>query len=83
MFSKATSNSSTTAGGPQNHSRSQLSRLVARVNQRFDELGMSRRAKIAVVVVISVLSTIETLFWIKVGWRWLRGDDGADAVKEE
>ncbi|KAI0840255.1 hypothetical protein F5Y06DRAFT_252171 [Hypoxylon sp. FL0890] len=39
----------------------------------FDGLGMSRNTKIAVIVILSIFGTIETIFWIKWIWNWFSG----------
>lgn len=33
-----------------------------------------------VIAVICVLGTVETVFWIKVGWRWWKGESQDDRV---
>lgn len=35
---------------------------------RFSELGATRTVRVVVIVVVSVLATIETVFWLRVGW---------------
>jgi len=52
------------------------------VAAKFSELGATRTVKIVVIVVVSVLATMETLFWIRVGWQrfgWsTKGGDGGE-----
>ncbi|KAI1197285.1 hypothetical protein F5X97DRAFT_302771 [Nemania serpens] len=40
----------------------------------FRDLGMSRITKFVVYTVITVLGTMETIFWCKVLWRWWTGE---------
>jgi len=56
--------------------------LAARINKRLDDLGMSRNAKIVVVGVVGVLGTIESYFWMRVGWRWIFGSGTEDGEVE-
>ncbi|KAI0885288.1 uncharacterized protein GGS22DRAFT_163361 [Annulohypoxylon maeteangense] len=39
----------------------------------FEGLGLSRNTKIAVLVILSIFGTIETIFWIKWIGRWFSG----------
>ncbi|KAI1214893.1 uncharacterized protein F4807DRAFT_12289 [Annulohypoxylon truncatum] len=39
----------------------------------FEGLGLGRNTKIAVVVILSIFGTIETIFWMKWVWRWRSG----------
>ncbi|KAI1452931.1 hypothetical protein F4805DRAFT_445510 [Annulohypoxylon moriforme] len=39
----------------------------------FEGLGLSRNTKIAVIVIISIFGTIETIFWVQWIWRWFSG----------
>ncbi|KAI0490894.1 hypothetical protein F4859DRAFT_26837 [Xylaria cf. heliscus] len=41
----------------------------------FHNLGMNRITKFVVYAVIGVLSTMETIFWCKVLWRWWTGNE--------
>lgn len=51
----------------------------------FKSLGLKGPVKVVVITVICILSTIETAFWVKVGWRWWNGEseDQEDAEEEE
>lgn len=40
----------------------------------FNSLGLKGLSKAVVVLVVSVLATIETIFWAEVGWRWWTRD---------
>lgn len=39
----------------------------------FEGLGMSRNTKIAVIVILSIFGTIESIFWIKWISNWFSG----------
>lgn len=39
--------------------------------------------KVVVIAVVCVLGTIETVFWIKVGWRWWNGESVDVEADEE
>lgn len=41
---------------------------------KFSELGATRTVKIVVIVVVSILGTMETIFYAKLGWRWWKGE---------
>ncbi|KAI0898001.1 hypothetical protein F4806DRAFT_386448 [Annulohypoxylon nitens] len=43
------------------------------MNFSFEGLGLTKNTKIAVIVIISIFGTIETIFWIKTIWRWFSG----------
>ncbi|KAI2623329.1 hypothetical protein GGR54DRAFT_48030 [Hypoxylon sp. NC1633] len=48
----------------------------------FEGLGMSRNAKIAVIVILSIYGTMESLFYIRWIWRWFEGSkDGGSESK--
>ncbi|KAI1270664.1 hypothetical protein F5Y18DRAFT_422163 [Xylariaceae sp. FL1019] len=63
------SNSPSSPSDPKNENHDEM-----RVN--FGDLGMTRIAKFVVFAVIGVLSTMETIFWCNVAWRWWKGDEG-------
>ncbi|KAI0876986.1 hypothetical protein GGS24DRAFT_449000, partial [Hypoxylon argillaceum] len=44
-------------------------------NISFRDLGMNRITKFVVYTAIGVFSTMETIFWCKVLWRWWVGDE--------
>ncbi|KAI1647228.1 uncharacterized protein F4817DRAFT_111241 [Daldinia loculata] len=46
----------------------------------FEGLGMTRRTKIAVIIIISIFATMETIFYIRWFWGWYSGteDDETD-----
>ncbi|KAI6090899.1 hypothetical protein F4821DRAFT_228148 [Hypoxylon rubiginosum] len=46
----------------------------------FKGLGMSRNTKIAVLVILSIFGTIETVFWVR--WIWELFADGKDDESE-
>lgn len=48
----------------------------------LNALGIKGPVKVVVIVVVCVLGTVETVFWIKVGWRWWMGE-GDGQVKED
>ncbi|KAI1377418.1 hypothetical protein F4677DRAFT_57021 [Hypoxylon crocopeplum] len=39
----------------------------------LDGLGMSRNTKIAVIIILSIFGTMESIFYIRWIWRWLAG----------
>ena len=41
----------------------------------FKDLGMSRNVKVFVYLVIGVLGTMESIFWVKAIWRWYKGGE--------
>lgn len=49
----------------------------------FKSLGLKGPVKIVVIAVISVLGTIETVFWVKVGWRWWKGESQGGEGEED
>ncbi|KAI1191415.1 hypothetical protein F5B17DRAFT_382964 [Nemania serpens] len=71
-----------TAGASKNKSPSQSGRGEHRTSSpsedhytiNFRDLGMNRITKFVVYTVISVLGTMETIFWCKVLWRWWTGE---------
>lgn len=38
----------------------------------FEELGASRRVRIVIIACLTVLGTIESVFWAQAAWRWFR-----------
>lgn len=49
----------------------------------FKSLGLKGPVKVVVIAVVCVLGTIETIFWVKVGWRWWNGESVDVEVDEE
>jgi hypothetical protein len=39
----------------------------------FNSLGLGKRTRIVLMVVLSIFGTIETLFWCKAIWQWRNG----------
>ncbi|KAH7234786.1 uncharacterized protein BKA55DRAFT_579452 [Fusarium redolens] len=39
----------------------------------LESLGLSKRTRIVVLVVLSIFGTIETWFWCKAIWQWRKG----------
>ncbi|KAF2843211.1 hypothetical protein M501DRAFT_994067 [Patellaria atrata CBS 101060] len=37
----------------------------------FKDLGATKTVRYVVIVAIAIGATIESIFWVKVGWRWL------------
>ncbi|KAI1139008.1 hypothetical protein F5Y05DRAFT_358779 [Hypoxylon sp. FL0543] len=48
----------------------------------FEGLGMSRNTKIAVIVILSIFGTIESIFWIKWIWNWFSGTKGDESERK-
>ncbi|KAI1636409.1 hypothetical protein F4809DRAFT_384867 [Biscogniauxia mediterranea] len=44
----------------------------------FKSLGMTRGVRIVVYTALGIFSTMETIFWIKVFWRWWTGKGEED-----
>ncbi|KAH7033272.1 uncharacterized protein B0I36DRAFT_361962 [Microdochium trichocladiopsis] len=34
------------------------------------DLGLTRTTRLAVLLIVGILGTIETVFWVQAGWRW-------------
>lgn len=49
----------------------------------WKSLGLKGPVKIVVVAVICVLSTVETIFWCKVAWRWWNGEGEGEGVEDQ
>lgn len=51
------------------------------MNFSFEGLGMSRNTRIAVLVILSIFGTIESIFWISWIWELFTGkkDDGSES----
>ncbi|OTB05847.1 hypothetical protein M426DRAFT_21579 [Hypoxylon sp. CI-4A] len=65
------------------NNRSPKSEEPPPMNFSFEGLGMSRNTKVAVIVILSIFGTIETIFWIKWIWRWFSGaKDDEDAARK-
>ncbi|KAB8237084.1 uncharacterized protein BDW43DRAFT_199965 [Aspergillus alliaceus] len=39
----------------------------------FEAMGLSKRSRAAVIVILCCLGTMETWFWCKAIWRWWKG----------
>lgn len=39
----------------------------------LNSLGLGKRMKIAVIIIVSIFGTIETWFWCTAIWRWWQG----------
>ncbi|KAI0152845.1 hypothetical protein GGR57DRAFT_159948 [Xylariaceae sp. FL1272] len=65
------SNSRPSPSNPKSPSQDEM-----RIN--FGDLEMTRTTKFVVYAVISVLGTLETIFWCKAAWRWWKGAGGEE-----
>ncbi|KAI1169094.1 hypothetical protein F5B18DRAFT_593987 [Nemania serpens] len=68
----ASKNGSPSQPGRGDHQTSSPSEDHFTIN--FRDLGMNRITKFVVFTVISVLGTMEIIFWCKVLWRWWTGE---------
>ncbi|KAI1328817.1 hypothetical protein F5Y16DRAFT_368047 [Xylariaceae sp. FL0255] len=48
----------------------------------FRDLGMNRTTKIVVYTAITIIGTMETIFWCKAAWRWWKGEEDGNETKE-
>ncbi|KAF4982176.1 hypothetical protein FZEAL_2153 [Fusarium zealandicum] len=39
----------------------------------FESMGLSKRMKVSILVLLSIFGTIETWFWCQTIWRWWKG----------
>ncbi|KAI0119179.1 hypothetical protein F4814DRAFT_410972 [Daldinia grandis] len=72
----STSSSGLSAKKPTNDDPSkQRPDEIAPVGFSFEGLGMTRRSKIAVIIIISIFATMETIFYIRWFWGWYSGTE--------
>ncbi|KAI0852211.1 hypothetical protein F5Y00DRAFT_227580 [Daldinia vernicosa] len=71
----STSSSGLSAKKPANEPSKQQSDETPPMGFSFEGLGMTRRTKIAVVIIISIFATMETIFYIRWFWGWYSGTE--------
>ncbi|KAI1663044.1 hypothetical protein F4813DRAFT_342797 [Daldinia decipiens] len=49
----------------------------------FEGLGMTRRTKIAVIIIISIFATMETIFYIRWIWVWYSGTENDETAESK
>ncbi|KAI1805471.1 hypothetical protein F4811DRAFT_514832 [Daldinia bambusicola] len=70
----STSSSGLSAKRPTNDPSKQPDKIPP-MGFSFEGLGMTRRTKIAVIIIISIYGTMETIFYIRWFWRWYSGTE--------
>jgi len=62
------------ASAPEKPTKKPTSSQNPSFESKFKDLGATRTVKIVVIGAISVLATIESIFWAQAGWRWWKGN---------
>lgn len=53
-----------------------------RINAKFEALGITGWAKWTIIGTFCVLSTMETIFYTQVAWRWWKGTKDSKETPE-
>ncbi|KAK1230527.1 hypothetical protein PQX77_006376 [Marasmius sp. AFHP31] len=79
-------NGNTPADGKQGHKGPEIepkASILQRINASLDQMGATRGVKITILIFLSIVGTMETMFYVKAAQRWLypKDEDGEGGQK--
>ncbi|KAJ8094248.1 hypothetical protein PM082_006787 [Marasmius tenuissimus] len=74
-------NGNTPTDGKQGHKGPETgpkASILQRINASLDQMGATRGVKITILIFLSIVGTMETMFYVKAAQRWLYPKDEED-----